>query len=56
MKKSEASYIWHCIGNHDGFAEDRGEWAFGCGIDDDDLEEFCTFIEDEIDQLPEGDA
>lgn len=55
MKQSEASYIWHCINNHEGFAEDRGVWAFGWGIDEDDLEKFCAFIEEAIEQLPEVD-
>lgn len=55
MKQSEARYIWHCINNHNGFAEDRGEWAYGCGIDSNDIVEFCDFIDEAIKQLPEVD-
>lgn len=34
LTKRQARYIWYCIGEHGGYAENRDEWLENCGISD----------------------
>lgn len=51
LTKRKANYIWHCINNHDGFAEDCGEWMEGCGIEPDELEAFMDIVRNAIEEI-----
>lgn len=49
MKRDTAFYIWNCIQNHsDNFSEDRGEWMYGLGIKEKDLDDFMAMVDDAI--------
>lgn len=47
-----AAYIWHCIRNHEGFAEDLSEWCYNLDIDFDYVGIFNRNVIEMIEQLP----
>lgn len=49
--KETAKYIWHCMTNHAGYAEDRGEWCYALDIDPSDCDEFEKFVSEKIEEL-----
>lgn len=49
--KETASYIWHCMTNHGGYPEDRGEWCRELDIDPEDCDEFEKFVAEKIEEL-----
>ena len=55
MDSFKASYIWHCICCHDGFAEDSGEWLQNNGISEDEMNSFSELVLGAIDSLDDKD-
>lgn len=48
MDKDQYRYIWNCICNHEGFAEDRGEWLKNNEISEEEIAEFENLVTDAI--------
>ena len=53
LDKKTAEYIWSCIRNHEGYAEDFSEWCYNLDIDFDDVEIFESMVYSMIESLPE---
>lgn len=51
LSRETARYIWHCIKNHDGFAEYRGDWCENLGIEKKTLDAFERLVERAINEM-----
>lgn len=51
LTKRKARYIWYCINNHNGFAEDRGEWRYKLDISEEEVEAFDDLVLDAISSI-----
>lgn len=51
LTKRRANFIWHCICNHDGFVEDRGEWRYNLDISEEEMDAFMLLVREAIESI-----
>ena len=51
LTKRQARYIWYCICEHGGYAENRDEWLENCGISEEEAEAFDSLVYDSVESI-----